>query len=297
MGKRRKKKRAKKLGSCREVSFGLAFLAILSLISAQLFHFDLYDPQKSGHAPAYHTEAKTLRGAKKHEVLRQTTAMSANMQQTTPQPVVRTLSPTSYPTFLSRTPAPTALPTASPSSKPTHPFQPQTKLSQSKIPLCRPAPHERLQQSGTLSPTCTIAASVRGNLGPVAVVLSPVIKDWIKDRWQAAKDLSGAPIPGEHWILLDLKRSCHITEVVLDWETALASQYELLGSDGPGKPWSTLYKYASHRREHETSKKHIVHTLTIPPAKPARMLKLMMLHAGTEFGMSLWRFDVLGNDA
>eukprot|EP01043_Picozoa_sp_COSAG02_P090252 COSAG02_NODE_27131_length_616_cov_1.139265_1_plen_60_part_00 len=23
--------------------------------------------------------------------------------------------------------------------------------------------------------------------------------DWLKDRWQAAKDMNGTPIPGKHW--------------------------------------------------------------------------------------------------
>jgi hypothetical protein len=180
----------------------------------------------------------------------------------------------------------TATPTAVPSANPTVQTTQALSAQGQPVPLCRPASLRY----------CEVTASVRGNLSPVLVVLSPSVSDWMTDRWQAAKDLSGVPIPGKHWVLLDLKRKCHINKVVLDWETALASKYELLASEGHGKPWTTLYSYSSAERERETSPKHIVHTLQMPPAQPAQLIKLVMLQLGTRFGASLWRFDVIGHD-
>ena len=51
-----------------------------------------------------------------------------------------------------------------------------------------------------------MTASVRGNLGPASVVTSSRIDDWLKDRWQAAKNMQGTPISGAHWLEVDLER-------------------------------------------------------------------------------------------
>merc|ERR1712137_181228 len=53
-----------------------------------------------------------------------------------------------------------------------------------------------------------VQSDVRGNLGPAEVVTRGApARDWLKDRWQAAKDMSGAPLPGEHWLSVDLGRA------------------------------------------------------------------------------------------
>jgi len=65
---------------------------------------------------------------------------------------------------------------------------------------------------------------VRGNLAPPGVVTNGRANDWLKDRWQAragaarldarrgstqaAKNMQGAAIPGPHWLIVDLGRSC-----------------------------------------------------------------------------------------
>eukprot|EP00961_Rhodomonas_salina_P057788 776565-Rhodomonas_salina.1 len=42
-------------------------------------------------------------------------------------------------------------------------------------------------------------SDVRGNLGAAQTVTSSKMDDWLKDRWQAASDMSGTPIEGR-WL-------------------------------------------------------------------------------------------------
>jgi hypothetical protein len=81
-----------------------------------------------------------------------------------------------------------------------------------------------------------ITSSVRGNLGPASVLnQSPPGNDWIKDRWQAAGDMHGTAIKGEHWVMLDFTNlsEVYITKIVLDWETAYAKDYRIEGRTTP----------------------------------------------------------------
>ena len=66
------------------------------------------------------------------------------------------------------------------------------------------------------------SSDVRGNLGPATVVTSNIVKDWLKDRWQAAKNMQGVPIPGPHWIEVDLEQRCICSRFLVDFETAFA---------------------------------------------------------------------------
>jgi hypothetical protein len=40
-------------------------------------------------------------------------------------------------------------------------------------------------------------------------------EDWLRDRWQAAKDMTGKPIDGNQWVMLDLGKRAQITRLVL----------------------------------------------------------------------------------
>jgi hypothetical protein len=56
-----------------------------------------------------------------------------------------------------------------------------------------------------VSENCPASSDVIGNLGPSSVITSEVTRDWLKDRWQAAANMRGEPIPGEHYIQIDLQ--------------------------------------------------------------------------------------------
>ena len=92
-------------------------------------------------------------------------------------------------------------------------------------------------------------ASARGNLGPPEVVTAARDADWLRDRWQAAIDMSGRPLGGAHWLRVEVRndvahkdlvsyllrcngrglrvelgRACDVAEVVIDFETAYAAR-------------------------------------------------------------------------
>lgn len=56
-----------------------------------------------------------------------------------------------------------------------------------------------------VSENCPASSDIIGNLGPASVITSEVTKDWLKDRWQAAANMRGEPVPGPHYLQVDLK--------------------------------------------------------------------------------------------
>ena len=92
-----------------------------------------------------------------------------------------------------------------------------------------------------LSEGATVTTSVRGNLGPASTITDSKNADWLRDRWQAAKDMTGKPIPGPQWVMIDLGRRAQLTRLVLDWETAYGKAYTIeVSEDGKGH-WRQIY--------------------------------------------------------
>ena len=101
-------------------------------------------------------------------------------------------------------------------------------------------------------PRVVITSSARGDLGPPSVLnQNPPGTDWIEDRWQAASDMGGTAIPGEHWVTLDFTGALElegggdggagaavvfVNKVVLDWEAAYADDYRIEGRVDPPPP-------------------------------------------------------------
>ena len=116
----------------------------------------------------------------------------------------------------------------------------------------------------------TVTSDVRGNLGPASVILqNPPGTNWIKDRWQAAGDMHGTAIPGQHWVQLDfgnlhshsrgrgrgrsLEMEMEIDRVVIDWEAAYAKDYRIEISMGDSEAKAKAEaKSKSTRKELET---------------------------------------------
>ena len=66
-----------------------------------------------------------------------------------------------------------------------------------------------------------VTSDVRGNLGPVGVIVqNPRGTEWLKDRWQAASVMGGTAIAGKHWIEMNLNRFVQSETIVLDWKAA-----------------------------------------------------------------------------
>jgi len=143
---------------------------------------------------------------------------------------------------------------------------------------------------------------VHGNLGPPKLVTAAGgSKDWLKDRWQAATGMSGVPIPGEHWLRVDLADAeSRLERVVLDFEVAHAKIYLLETSKSDSGPWRKLTEVRTCCSKHLTvrsSGHHVVHTITRPAMedwKADRFVRARFTHLATMWGVSVYRFRVFG---
>jgi len=161
-----------------------------------------------------------------------------------------------------------------------------------------------------------VVSSVRGNLGPAAVVTSERMDDWLADRWQAARNMGGDPIPGQHWLIVDLVNASTVERVLIDWEVALSNDYTLEGcnvalnafSNGNADacsrcnaPRTQQWRPIAARKDFvETgrSQHHIVHEsnkfFEATASQPYRCIKLAIRRPATRFGSSVWRLQVWG---
>lgn len=102
--------------------------------------------------------------------------------------------------------------------------------------------HQQQQQSSYLPPSAPILltspesgtrafADVKGNLGDASVVLQNQTDKWLKDRWQAASNMHGTAIRGQHRIHVVFQQGRHVRvqRFLLDWETAYAEDYRIEG--------------------------------------------------------------------
>ena len=151
-------------------------------------------------------------------------------------------------------------------------------------------------------------ASVRGNLAPAQVVTRSGAPQatkaaWLSDRWQAARDMSGTPIPGSHWVAIELAASCVAHEARLDWETACADAFDLQVAIAPGQ-WETLQVIGRNRT---VGNQHIKDSLLLSSARAVELQKrshqvpleyrVFIREPATQWGVSLWRFELWGRCA
>jgi len=174
-----------------------------------------------------------------------------------------------------------------------HEWAPPQKRLVHYIDLTRPpTPH---QQMRLISRNKPVTASVRGNLGPPTVVTNGLKNDWLKDRWQAAKNMQGAPIPGAHWLLVDLEATCVVERIDVEFESAFARDYQLKGRS-KGGAWVNLAVGAS-AVESRPAKQRILHRLASNSMAPVDKVRLDIARPGTRWGTSVWELDIFGTCA
>ena len=88
------------------------------------------------------------------------------------------------------------------------------------------------------------------------------------------------------WIQIDLGRTCSVESVRLIWEVACATVYEIQTSED-GTNWKTVYSTANGQGYNE----EITQLNT-----SAQYVKICGVERATEFGYSLWEFEVFGNE-
>ncbi|MFC4031943.1 discoidin domain-containing protein [Streptomyces polygonati] len=99
-------------------------------------------------------------------------------------------------------------------------------------------------------------------------------------RW-ATSDSTGWVDPG--WISVDLGATAHISTVVLQWDPAYASAYQIQTS-ADGTNWTSIYS--------TTTGKGFKETLSVNGN--GRYVRMYGTARGTAYGYSLWTFDVYG---
>lgn len=189
-------------------------------------------------------------------------------------------------------------------------------LSASRNDPDPPIGHKKVFSEEILSVHAPVTSDVMGNLGAPSVVTSENVEDWLRDRWQSARNMQGEPVPGEHWLEIDLGRRSMITKILLDWEQAFCTDYTVFGHNGAkvkGPDDTSLttpiyldWKELTSGREARTSqpsKQHVYHELLLPPPPPShsrktkgsyRFIRLVMHRPATQWAPSLWRFQVYG---
>eukprot|EP00946_MAST-07B_sp_MAST-7B-sp1_P003717 g3717.t1 len=151
-----------------------------------------------------------------------------------------------------------------------------------------------------LSSGCTATADARGNLGPASVVTSSNNDDWLKDRHQFASDMNGTPIPGKHWIQIDLHNDAlmpgDLTSAQLDWETAYAEAYVFECAPTSSGPYERREE-ESRRRVSPSAKGHVIDDIHFKPVDGeagCRYVRLAIEHPATRWGASLYEIKIFG---
>ncbi|MGN1182748.1 MAG: discoidin domain-containing protein, partial [Faecalibacillus sp.] len=110
--------------------------------------------------------------------------------------------------------------------------------------------------------------------------------DTYQSRWvsQRRKDNPNTDVDAQY-IYVDLQDYYDISKIVLNWEGACAKEYQLQVSTD-GKTWQDI--------EHITDGKSGVITFTYDQEVIARYVKMKGIEPATQYGYSLWEFEVYG---
>jgi hypothetical protein len=131
----------------------------------------------------------------------------------------------------------------------------------------------------------------------------------------AAKNMNGEPIPGEHWVEIDLGNLYRIRKLLIDWETAYSVSWSIMGKVSEDSDWKELC-VGKDAFVTSKNKKHIIHEIIFqgkdviddnfeltPHDKQVvlkeidffvRFVRLQIFRPSTQWGSSIWRFQIWG---
>lgn len=96
------------------------------------------------------------------------------------------------------------------------------------------------------------------------------------------------------WITVDLGKSCYITKVVLQWETARAATYRLQVSDDNSK-WNDIYAYDNTDSADTANTNGSIDTITtFDTETTGRYIRMYGETRTTNYGFSIYEFEVYG---
>jgi len=167
---------------------------------------------------------------------------------------------------------------------------------------------------------------VHGNLGAPAVITNESIGNWLTDRWQAALNMKGEAIPGEHWVEIDLQRPCRVEKVLIDWEDAYSTFWTLEGratAERGDASATVVLGRGSEAKQIRKMKHHVVFELHTALSRDQHRIKEATLHEhhaqrerhgggadeavryvrlvihkpSLHWGSSIWRLQLWGTEA
>ncbi|WP_305787611.1 protein kinase domain-containing protein [Symbioplanes lichenis] len=193
---------------------------------------------------------------------------------------------------------PSAVQTPPPSSRPSRPDKaadaprPAGSPRTEQQALPSPAPSRSKKPSPSAAPS-TSAAAPKAKTNPSGRNLAlgrPVEASSLEgDPWSAAGAVDGdsttrwsSAFSDPQWLRVDLGARYQISQVVLRWENSHATHYRVeLSNDA--KEWTTVYSTVSSAGG----------VATIPVEKvPGRYVRLYGTERSTQYGYSLWEFEV-----
>jgi len=133
----------------------------------------------------------------------------------------------------------------------------------------------------------------------------------------AAMNMFGEPIPGPHWIEIDLEDKYWIRKILLDWETAYSDEWVIEVKAEREDSWLKVCG-GEDAKVTLIDKQHRLHEVFFQPShdiedpahaldpmltygkilapleRPFRFVRLLILRPSTHWGSSLWRLQLWG---
>jgi beta-glucanase (GH16 family) len=139
-----------------------------------------------------------------------------------------------------------------------------------------------------------LPAGLVSAVGPNLALNRPATASSIEGTgFEAAKAVDGSattrwasvdPAPSAQWIYVDLGSTTAIGQVILKWEAAYATSYQVQTSDAAAGPWTSIYT--------TTTGNGATDDLTVSGS--GRYVRVNMTVRGTAWGYSLYEFEVYG---
>ncbi|WP_062443985.1 DUF1996 domain-containing protein [Herbidospora daliensis] len=120
--------------------------------------------------------------------------------------------------------------------------------------------------------TAIASSSERGDLSPAAAFDGKTGTRW------------SSKFSDPQWLAVDLGKSTAIDKIVINWERAYATAFQLQTAATSSGPWKTVYN--------TTSNKGGVQTIDL--STTGRFVRLYATKRSSQYGVSLWEFQVFG---
>ncbi|WP_063819432.1 DUF1996 domain-containing protein [Herbidospora cretacea] len=120
--------------------------------------------------------------------------------------------------------------------------------------------------------TATASSAERGDLSPAAAFDGKTATRW------------SSKFSDPQWLAVDLGKSTAIKQIVINWERAYATAFQIQTAATAGGPWTTVHT--------TTAGKGGVQTINV--SATGRFVRLYATKRSSQYGVSLWEFQVFG---